>query len=45
MFLLVPTWACYRCAVDGVGSPTDKVPNWVEMVTGRPLWEVSPVKG
>jgi hypothetical protein len=45
MFLLVPTWACCRCADDGVRSPTDKVPNWVEMVTGQPLRESSPVKG
>jgi hypothetical protein len=40
MFLPVPTWACCRCAVDGVRSPTDNVPNWVEMVTGRLLREI-----
>ena len=45
MFLLIPTWACYRRADDGVRSPTDNVPKWVEMVTGRPFWEISPVKG
>jgi len=45
MFLLIPTWACYRRADDGVRSPTDNVPNWVEMVTGRPFREASPVKG
>lgn len=45
MFLLVPTWACYCCADDRVRSPTDKVPNWVGMVTGRPLREASSVKG
>ena len=45
MFLPVPTWACYRCADDGVRSPTDNVPNRVQMVTGEPLGESSPVKG
>jgi hypothetical protein len=37
MFLPVPTWACYPCADDGVRSPTDNVPNWVEMATAEPL--------
>jgi len=44
MFLLVPMWACYRCADDGVRSPTDNVPNWVEMVTGRPLRDYTSIK-
>ncbi len=45
MFLLIPTWACYRRSDDGVRSPADNVPNRVEMETGRPFWETSPVKG
>jgi len=45
MFLPDTTCACYRCSDDGVRSPTDNVPNWVEMVTGKPFLEASPVKG
>jgi len=45
MFLPDPTQACYRCADDGVRSPADNVPNWVQMATGEPLRESSPVKG
>jgi hypothetical protein len=45
MFLPDPTQACYRRADDGVRSPADNVPNRVLMVTGKPLGELSPVKG
>ena len=45
MFLPDPTQACYRRADDGVRSPADNVPNWVQMVTGEPFRESSPVKG
>jgi hypothetical protein len=45
MFLPDPTQACYLCADDGVRSPADNVPNWVQMATGEPLGEFSPVKG
>jgi hypothetical protein len=44
MFLPVPTQACYRRADDGVRSPVDNVPNRVQLVTGEPLGESSPVK-
>ena len=40
-----PRWACYRCADDGVRSPTDNVPKRVRMVTGEPLRKLHPVKG
>ena len=45
MFLPDPTQACYRRADDGVRSPADNVPNRVQMATGEPLGESSPVKG
>jgi len=48
MFLPDPTQVCYsRHGVtdDGVRSPADNVPNRVQMVTGEPLRESSPVKG
>jgi len=45
MFLPDLTQACYRCADDGVRSPADNAPNRVQMVTGEPLRESSPVKG
>jgi len=45
MFLLVPTRACLPCAMWLVRSPADNAPNWVQMVTGEPLGESSPVKG
>jgi len=45
MFLPDPMQACYRCADDGVRSPADNVPNWVQMATGEPLRGSSPVKG
>ena len=45
MFLPDPTQACYRRADDGVRSPADNAPNWVQMVTGEPFRESSPVKG
>ncbi len=45
MFLPVSTQACYRRADDGVRSPVDNVPNRVQLVTGEPLGESSPVKG
>ena len=45
MFLPDPTQACYRRADDGVRSPADNVPNRVQLVTGEPLGESSPVKG
>ena len=44
MFLPDPTRACYHRADDGVRSPADNVPNRVQMVTGEPLRESSPVK-
>jgi len=45
MFLPVSTQECDRRADDGVRSPADNVPNRVQMVTGEPLRESSPVKG
>ena len=45
MFLPDPTQACYRRADDGVRSPADNAPNRVQLVTGEPLGESSPVKG
>lgn len=45
MFLPDPTQACYRRADDGVRSPADNVPKRVQMATGEPLGESSPVKG
>jgi len=45
MFLPDPTQACYRRAADGVRSPADNVPKRVQMATGEPLGESSPVKG
>ncbi len=45
MFLPVSTQACYRCADDGVRSLADNAPNRVQLVTGEPLGESSPVKG
>ena len=44
MFLPDPTQACYRRADDGVRSPADNVPKRVQMVTGEPFGESSPVK-
>ena len=45
MFLLVSTRACWVRAVHLVRSLADNVPNWVQMVTGEPIGESSPVKG
>ena len=45
MFLPVPTRACLPRAVWLVRSPADNVPNRVQMVTGEPIGESSPVKG
>jgi len=42
-------WSLRRRATvalyDGVRSPVDNVPNWVQMVTGESLGESSSVKG
>jgi len=45
MFLPIPTRACLLRDVKLVRSPADNVPNWVQMVTGEPFGESSPVKG
>jgi hypothetical protein len=45
MFLPVLTRACLPRAVWLVRSPADNVPNGVQMVTGEPIGESSPVKG
>ena len=45
MFLPVPTRACLPRVAWLVWSPTDNVPNWVQMATGESLGESSPVKG
>ena len=37
--------ACYRCADDGVWSPSDKVPKRVETVRRIPISESHGVKG
>ena len=45
MFLPVPTRACLPRVVWLVRSSTDNVPNRVQVATGKPLGESSPVKG